>query len=90
MRSGQTDAASAATARRLFDGFLASQLTVVDVQREDFVNAATLCTAMPPPGLRTPDALHLAVAQRLGLTLVSFDAALIGVCRAQGMACRGG
>jgi len=90
LRSGQTDAATAATARLLFDGFLASHLTVVDVQREDFVNAAHLCASTPSLGLRTPDALHLAVAQRLGLTMVSFDAGLISACCAQGTACRGG
>jgi len=90
LRSGQTDATTAATARRLFDAFLASHLTVVDVQREDFVNAARLCASTPSPGLRTPDALHLAVAQRLGLTMVSFDTALISACCAQGAACRGG
>ncbi len=90
LRSGQTDAKTAATVRRLFDAFLASHLTVVDVQREDFVNAAQLCKSAASPGLRTPDALHLAVAQRLGLTMVSFDAALINACCAQGTACRGG
>ncbi len=57
LRSGQTDEATAATARRLFDSFLASHLTVVDVHREDFVNAARLCASTPSPGLRTPAAL---------------------------------
>lgn len=89
VRSAQVDAVTAATARRLFAALVASRLTVVDVLREDFANAAVLCESTPAPGLRTPDALHLAIAQRLGLELVSFDQALIQSARQQGLACRG-
>lgn len=88
LRSGQVDEKTAATARRLFEALIASRLTVLDVLREDFVNAARLCAATPAPGLRTPAALHLAVAQRLGLSLVSFDQALISACRWHGTAWR--
>jgi len=89
LRCAQVDAATASTVRRLFAELVASRLTVVDVLREDFANAAVLCEATPAPGLRTPDALHLAVAQRLGLALVSFDQALTQAARQQGLACRG-
>jgi len=88
LRNGQVSDAVADRARRLFQAFTTSQLTVVDVLREDFANAADLCRTAPAPGLRTPDALHLAVAQRLGLSLVSFDAALMQAARGHGVACR--
>lgn len=90
LRSGQVDEKTAATARRLFEALIASRLTVLDVLREDFVNAAQLCETTPAPGLRTSDALHLAIAQRLGLSLVCFDQALISACRLHGTACRSG
>jgi len=90
LRTRQIDAATAATAERLFAEFVASGLTVVDVLREDFMSAALLCRATPVPGLRTPDALHLAVAQRLGLAVLSFDQALILACRVHGTPCRSG
>lgn len=90
LRSGQIDEPTATTARRLFGEFVASRLTVVDVLREDFSNAAGLCQSMPAPGLRTPDVLHLAIAMRLGLSMVSFDPALIAACRARAVVCRAG
>ena len=90
LRTGQIDPATAETAERLFAEFVASGLTVVDVLREDFVSAARLCGSTPAPWLRTPDALHLAVAQRLGLALLSFDQALISACRVHGTPCRSG
>lgn len=90
LRSGQVSEQTAAAGRRFFERFLALRLTVTDVLREDLLNAAHLCQATPTPGLRTPDALHLAIAQRLGLMMVSFDGALVRACRLNGVACRGG
>ena len=90
LRSAQVHEPTAKTARRLFHELVTSRLTVVDVLREDFLNAAGLCESLPEPGLRTPDALHLAVAQRLGLVMVSFDHALTSACRACAVVCRGG
>ncbi len=46
--------------------------------------AGRLCETTPAPGLRTPDALHLAMALRLGLPMVAFDKALISACRLHG------
>lgn len=89
LRSAQVTEPTASAARRLFHELVVSRLTVVDVLREDFVNAAGLCESLPAPGLRTPDALHLAVAQRLGLVMVSFDQALTSACRARALVCRG-
>lgn len=88
LRTGQIEEQTAATAQGLFAQFLASRLTVVDVLREDFVAAGRLCETTPAPGLRTPDALHLAIALRLGLPMVAFDKALISACRLHGAAYR--
>jgi len=90
LRSAQVHEPTVKTARRLFHELVTSRLTVVDVLREDFLNAAGLCESLPAPGLRTPAALHLAVAQRLGLIMVSFDQELISSCRACAVVCRGG
>ena len=88
LRSRQTDAATAARAGELFQQFAASMLTVVDVLREDFAEAARLCEATPAPGLRTPDALHLALARRLGLVMVTLDSALALACAVHDVPCR--
>ena len=61
---------------------------LLDVLREDLVNAAHLCQTTPAPGLRTPDALHLAIAQRLRYSMVTFDQALASACGLYGVACR--
>lgn len=81
LRTGQVEEETAATARSLFGELVASRFTVVDVLREDFGAAASLCETTPAPGLGTPDALHLAIARRLGLPLVTFDDALANACR---------
>ncbi len=88
LRTGQIEEKTAATALGLFGELVASRLTVVDVLREDFGAAGHLCQATPAPGLRTPDALHLAIALRLGLPLVTFDNALTSACRLHGVAHR--
>lgn len=88
LRTGQVDASTAATATQFFTAFQVSRLTVVDVLREDYLQAAHLCQSTPVPGLRTPDALHLAVAQRLGLRMVAFDQALVAACRFHKAPCR--
>ena len=90
LRGGQVTEETATTAKRLFQQFVASRLTVVDVLREDFVNAAGLCASTPAPGLRTPDALHLAIAQRFGLVMVTFDQTLTSACGLHGVVCRSG
>jgi predicted nucleic acid-binding protein len=88
LRSGQVTQETATKAKRLFQQFVASHLTVVDVLREDFANAAVLCESTNPLGLRTTDALHLAIAQRFGLVMVTFDQALVSACGLHGVACR--
>lgn len=73
LRSAQTDAATAAEAHRRLRAVLdTGGLRVADVERADFEHAASLC-AEPAGGLRTPDALHAAMAMRLGLPILTTD-----------------
>lgn len=72
-RSAQTDEATALQAKaRLHAVLEEGGLQVVDIERQDFERAAALCEAHAS-GLRTPDALHAAVAQRLRMKLITAD-----------------
>lgn len=72
-RSAQTDEATAAEAKaRLLAVLADGGLEVVDIERSDLERAAALCE-VHASGLRTPDALHAAVALRLRMTLVTAD-----------------
>jgi predicted nucleic acid-binding protein len=48
--------------------------------------AATMFLRRLDPPLRTPDAVHIAIAQRLGTTLVTFDRQMAASARALGTA----
>ena len=72
-RVAQTDEATALQAKaRLLAVLDDGGLQVVDIERRDLERAAALCEAHAS-GLRTPDALHAAVAQRLRMTLITAD-----------------
>jgi predicted nucleic acid-binding protein len=72
-RSAQTDESTALQAKaRLLAVLDDGGLQVVDIERQDLERAAALCEAHAS-GLRTPDALHAAMAQRLRMTLVTAD-----------------
>lgn len=72
-RAAQTDEATALQANaRLIAVLDDGGLQVVEVERADIERAAAPCQAHAS-GLRTPDALHAAVAQRLRLTLLTAD-----------------
>ena len=61
-------------------------LQVAKVQDEDYASAATLCLD-PATGLRAGDALHLAVALRLGCdAMIGLDEALNRNARLRGLA----
>ena len=79
-RSAQTDEATALEARSRLQAVLDDGgLQVVDIERGDFERAAALCEAHAS-GLRTPDALHAAVAQRLRMMLLTADRAQAAGC----------
>lgn len=64
---------AARTALATFDAWLASHALTAETRGEDFSAAIALIRNFQL-GLRTPDALHIVVAKRLGATLATFDA----------------
>jgi predicted nucleic acid-binding protein len=74
-RVGQLDADQAATALTLFSATLEQACQRVSVEEADFALAARL-VADSSSGLRAGDALHLAMAAREGLALVTLDSIL--------------
>jgi predicted nucleic acid-binding protein len=74
-RVGQLDAAQAAEAMTLFSATIEQSCQRVSVEEADFALAARL-VADPASGLRAGDALHLAMAARQGLVLVTLDSIL--------------
>lgn len=79
-RRAQTVEATALQAKaRLLAVLNDGGLQVVDIERQDLERAAALCEAHAS-GLRTPDALHAAVAQRLRLPLLTADRAQASGC----------
>lgn len=74
---------SEAGARCLIDAFnewRGEECMMVEIQPVD-IRDATKLVQKPQPKLLTPDAIHLAVSRRLGLTLVSFDNDLVAHAR---------
>jgi len=73
VRSRQTDEGAARAALARFREIVsAGGFLVVEVERGDFDEAARLCDAHAS-GLRTPDALHAAIASRLRHSLLTGD-----------------
>lgn len=83
--TGQTDEAIAQQALGKLHALVAGgDLAVADVVAADFERAAQLCTAHAS-GLRTPDALHAAIAARLKQALLTCDRGLAQGCRYHGI-----
>ena len=81
IRNGQTDEATAQQALGKLRTIVANGgLSVADVIAADFERAAQLCTAHTC-GLRTPDALHAAIADRLKQTVLTCDMGLARGCQ---------
>jgi uncharacterized protein len=68
-----------------FDFWLARTADRVEISPAD-VSAATAFLRRLDLTLRTPDAIHVAIAQRIGATLVTFDRQMADSARALGMA----
>lgn len=68
-----------------FDAWGAVGTTRIEVMSSDFAAASAFVRRFDL-GLRTPDALHLAIARRLGATILSFDLKLLAAARALGVA----
>ena len=74
-RMGHLDAAQAAEVMTLFSASVEQACRRVSIEEADFALAARL-VADPSSGLRAGDALHLAMAARQGLALVTLDSIL--------------
>jgi uncharacterized protein len=85
-RRGDLDEQAMADAWLEFDNACGSLLRVAPTSSEDFGNAARLCLQVDN-GLRSGDALHLAVASRLACeSLMSYDITLNKNAQAGGLA----
>lgn len=71
-RSGEVAEHGALRAFANFDEWLAAGPQTVDVRSDDLRTAATFMRRLDL-SLRTPDAIHVAIAMRLGLPLATFD-----------------
>ena len=75
VRTRDLQAAEARTAFTNFDTWCARYTRRTEIEGSDFATAMGLIRRLDLP-LRTPDALHIAVAQRTGCALLTLDAAL--------------
>ena len=64
-----------------FDTWLARTADRVEISPADIAVATAFLRRLDLP-LRTPDAIHIAIAQRLGATLVTFDRHMAASARA--------
>ncbi len=81
-RDLRTDEAQTAFAN--FDLWCASQTQRVEIEGADVAHATALVRRFDV-ALRTPDALHIAIAERTGCTLLTFDRAMAKAARGLGI-----
>ncbi len=74
-RTGRLTRETAATLFAAFDTWSAHAAQRVEAAPADFARAAGFIRRLDL-NLRTPDALHIAIADRLGATLATFDAGM--------------
>jgi uncharacterized protein len=74
----------AQNAFRTVDAWSANAVTSVELTEADFA-AATQLIRRFDLALRTPDALHIAIAARIGAKLATFDAKLAAAAKALGV-----
>ena len=84
-RRGELTQEDLLIAENEFRQFVAGRATVLDVASKDFYRASELC--LPGLGLRSGDALHLAVAERCGLTVCTLDRGMSTAALALGLPC---
>lgn len=74
----------ASTAFEAFDGWSATSATVIEVFSAD-IRAAGMSVRRLTVNLRAPDAIHIAIAQRIGAELATFDAKMSSAAKALGI-----
>ncbi len=84
VRTRDLRASEARAAFANFDIWCARHTRLVAIDGADVAGATGLMRRLDFP-LRTPDALHIAIAQRSSCTLLTFDRALTKVARALGV-----
>ena len=77
LRRGELPATKAAALQPAFEAFRQERLALLEPCGRDFLLARDWLQSDSVSGLRAADALHLALAQRQGLRLVSADHALV-------------
>ena len=86
-RNAQTGEATAVEAKKRLLAVLAEDgLQVVDIERSDLERTVVLCEAHAS-ALRTPDALHAAVALRLRMVLITADRGQAAGCAFHAIEC---
>jgi hypothetical protein len=81
-RTGDFTIEQARTALASFDGWVAGAAHLIEVLPVDMALAAGFLRRLP---LRTPDAIHIAMTQRIGASLVTFDRRLAAAAQALGV-----
>ena len=84
-RINPADNATAHSAFTVFDAWCARLTVQVQTITAD-INAAEACICRLDTSLRTGDALHIAIAERLGATIATFDHTLTKAARARSVA----
>ena len=80
VRMGDMPATQASATFQAFDGWAARATSRVRQDASDIQNAEILVRRLDL-GLRAPDALHIAIARRLGATLFTFDLTMANAAR---------
>ena len=83
VRTRDLRANEAQTAFANFDLWCGSQTRLAEIERGDVARATNFVRRLDVP-LRTPDALHIAIAQRSGCALLTFDRTMANAARALG------
>jgi hypothetical protein len=83
-RTGDFTIEQARTALASFDGWVAGAAHLIEVLPVDMALAAGFLRRLTLP-LRTPDAIHIAMTQRIGASLVTFDRRLAAAAQALGV-----
>jgi len=84
VRMGEILAAHAEATLKMLDAWAAGAVAACEITGEDLIEATQLIGRFDL-ALRTPDALHIAIAARLGAKLVTYDAKMAAAASALGV-----